>query len=102
MRLLLDVITWAVWFGSLAAVIFIDRNIRQARQQASGTVDFTDDRIGSYLALGVICGGAVLPMYFWVTRRSFVGVLIGLLLTAACFFATIVVAVVGALVLVHH
>src|SRR5689334_10932200 len=78
LSILFYALSWAVWWGGIVAIIKIDQKRRDAAMRAAGDVNFEDKSVLPYLVLGVICGGLVLPVYFWTTRKTGVGVLIGI------------------------
>lgn len=71
-----------------SAVIVVDGRNQRAKARAEGLEDFTDTNPVPYLLLGLLCGFLSLPVYFYVSRKSWVGALIGLGMS----FATALVA----------
>ena len=81
LKILFSVIAWLVWWGGLVLILQMDRRERDP-----------EGSIAPYVLLGLLCGGFVLPIYFWVTRRTFSAALRGfgwaiLLLLAAGFIS---------------
>ena len=92
-------LTWATWWGGLVLIIKIDQQRRDQARKAEGGVNFESKDVGSYLLLGLLCGGLVLPLYFWVTRKTASAVLIGFLLGGALFAAATFVSILGNLIM---
>ncbi len=69
--------TWFVFWLITAVTIKLDDKRAKAKAAAAGTQDFADRRIRSYVLAAFLLGGLVLVLYFWATRRSKKGGLIG-------------------------
>lgn len=98
MDLPLSIFLWVFWYGFTVAVILIDQRRRKARAQVSDEVDiaqFEDMSIWPYLVMGLLCGALPLPLYFYATRKSAVGVLLGLGFVVASFAVTLPIAIGG-------
>lgn len=68
---------WLLYFGLSAAIMLVDRRLADARARASGTVNYADQRLLSYLLFALFCGPLPLVMYFYGTRRNRQGALLG-------------------------
>lgn len=79
----LNVGAWMLTFVLVGLVMYVDRGLRRNRRTGD-MVDFSDDRIGGYLALALLANALVLPIYFYATRRRATGALAGLAWTVAC------------------
>ena len=93
-QILAVVLTWVVWFGSVALIIRIDAKQKQAAKRAIGEVDFMDRSVMPYLILAIFCGALPLVVYFGVTRRSAKGWLMGVGIFLAHFVAITLVSTV--------
>ncbi len=93
-QLLAVVLTWVVWFGSVALIIRIDGKRQQAAKRAVGEVDFMDRSVTPYLILAIFCGALPLVVYFGVTRKSAKGWLTGVGIFVAHFIAITLVSTV--------
>ena len=93
-QILAVVLTWVVWFGSVALIIRIDAKQQQAAKRAIGEVDFMDRSVMPYLILAIFCGALPLVVYFGVTRRSAKGWLTGIGIFLAHFVAITLVSTV--------
>lgn len=69
---------WCVWVLFLMAVIFIDQRRRANATDQYGYAVSDDISLANYLIAAVFCGGLVFPFYFWATRKTAVGLLIGI------------------------
>jgi len=94
---MLTVIVWIVFYGSMVAVIKVDQNMRATRAAAEGVPDWDNKSVVPYLVIGLICGGLILPVYFYSTRKSGIGALIGLGWTVAVVGAAFLVGFILAL-----
>lgn len=83
-------VTWGIFWGATAAIIKFDDHRAKALAAKQGTVDFAERGIRSYLLLALVIGGPVLIVYFWATRKSYKGGLLGLGALAAVFLVTMV------------
>ncbi len=99
--LLARIVTWIVWWGGLALIIFIDGKLRDRAMRRDGEVNLQPRSVWPYLVVGLLCGALVLPIYFWVTRRSVRGLLVGFGWTVALLAINAAVAFVLELLLVH-
>jgi hypothetical protein len=68
---------WATWVLVVMAVIFIDQRRRANATDQYGYAISDDVSIANYIIAAVLCGGLVFPVYFWSTRKSALGVVIG-------------------------
>jgi hypothetical protein len=78
--LLFAITMFVVYWGGMAAIIWMDEQRARERARASGLVDFRDRRVLPYMLLGVLCGPLPLVVYFGATRRSVGGWLLGLVI----------------------
>lgn len=100
--LIVNILTWAVWWGSLAAILNIDQSRRDAAAKAADTVNFQERGLLPYLMLGLFCGAPlVLPMYFYATRKSYGAALLGLAIGAGITLVAGVVHAVASMVLLR-
>jgi hypothetical protein len=77
LKLMFLLLSWAIWWGGLVAIIKVDQARRDRQMRAAGAVNFENKSVTQYLLFGLLCGGLVLPLYFWVTRKSAGAVLLG-------------------------
>lgn len=81
-QLVLQVIAWLLWSASVVTVIKVDQRRRAAaaaaRPDEVDVTRFEDKSVTPYLVLSFFCGALVLPVYFWATRKSAKGVLLGI------------------------
>ena len=66
LRILFTALAWLVWWGGLVLILPMDRR------------EHPEQSIAPYVLLGLFLGGWVPPIYFWITRRTFVAVLHGI------------------------
>lgn len=97
MSALLTLLCWITWWGGVVLVIKIDQKRRDAAIKAEGNVNFEDKSVTPYLALGLLCGGLVLPVYFYATRKTGISAVWGVLWCLAVTAVTFVVAFMGVL-----
>ena len=67
-----------IWILATVVILLVDARRMRAKAAARGEVDFADRSPTAYLALALIAGPLPLIMYFWATRRTLKGLLIGL------------------------
>ena len=87
-QLLPLVVTWLFFWGSTAGIMVYDGWRARAQAKQHGVVDFQDRSIRSYLLLSALFGGFVLVFYFWATRKSAKGLLLGIGVFVAATVAT--------------
>jgi hypothetical protein len=92
LELLAAVVTWLLYFGLSIGIMLVDRKLQAARERKAGTESYADRRIWPYLVFAFFCGPLPLIMYFYGTRRSGRGALIGLGMAVA---HGVVVSVIG-------
>ncbi len=97
MAFLFTVLTWAVWWGGVVLIIKRDQAQRRIAAEREHGVSFEKQSVLPYLALGLLCGGLVLPAYFGATRRSAAGFFLGLLYGVGVFIVAVAVSFVGRL-----
>lgn len=90
---------WGTWVLILMAVIFIDQKRRANATDQYGYAVSDDISMVNYIIAGVFCGGLVFPFYLWATRKSALGVLLGLGFAAIAFVVAGAVTVAAAAVL---
>lgn len=86
MRLALFIgLPWLVTFMVTAALLLVESSLARKREAAEAArnpddvaVPFKAPGVGLYLGLSLLFGFLVVPVFFWVSRRSFVGLLIGI------------------------
>lgn len=94
LKILFSVMAWLIWWGGLVLVIQMDRRQLEQKARAEGSENPNQTRLAPYVVCGLLCGGFVLPIYFWVTRRTLSATLAGfglaLLLSLAAGFVSFV------------
>jgi hypothetical protein len=93
--LVLQGMAWVLWTASVVTVIKVDQRRRaaaaKARPDGIDVTAFEEKSVTPYLVISFLCGALVLPVYFYATRKSWKGALVGLGFTVV---NTLVVAVV--------
>ena len=82
---------WITWYGLLVAIIVGDKRLRAAKLRREGLENYDESSVASYLVAGLLCGGLVIPVYFWMTRGKLGAVALGVLLAMASTAAAAVV-----------
>ena len=89
-----------VLFALTLLVVGIDRSAR-AKRRANLQFDdpltlAVDPGFGTMIALTILVDIAALPYWFWSTRKSLLGLVLGVVAFIACFGASLAVAIVAA------
>lgn len=90
-----SVVTWLFFWGATAAVLVLDDRRAKAEAKRLGKVDFAERRIRAYLGAAFFLGAFVLVLYFWSSRKTLSGALLGVGALAAVLLATSVASVFG-------
>jgi hypothetical protein len=89
MGLVVHLVMGLVFWGYVALAIVLDQRLRTARARARGEVNFDDGRPGPYIFWGLLTGGLVLPVYFYASRKRAWALLLGAVVLAAVYAATV-------------
>jgi hypothetical protein len=93
--LVLQVMGWILWTASVVTVIKVDQRRRtaaaKARPDEIDVTAFEEKSVTPYLVVSCLCGALVLPVYFYATRKSWRGALVGLGFTVVNTLAIVVV-----------
>jgi hypothetical protein len=86
-----------VWWGSAAAVIAADSQLRKRKRDANpDDPDLSDKSVFPWLMVAAIAGSFVFPIYFYVTRKSIGWGVVGLLLVPVfLYMVSLVTALLG-------
>ena len=84
-------LTWLFFWGVTAAILVFDDRRAKAAAKHAGSVDFVDRRIRTYLGAAFFLGGFVLVLYFWSSRKSALGALLGVGALLATVLVTLIV-----------
>ena len=90
-KALASVLTGFFFWGSTVAIVVFDDRRAKALAKQRGTVDFAERRIRSYLVAAFFLGAPVLVLYFWSTRKSISGALVGVGVLLGSLLCTIAV-----------
>ncbi len=85
------IVSWFVFWLTTVVIVKLDDKRAKAKAKAAGTQDFADRRIRSYVLAAFLLGGLVLVLYFWSTRRSKKGGLVGVAALGVAVLVTMVV-----------
>lgn len=97
MNPLVTFLIWAVWWGGVVLVIKVEKR-RDKAIQAEGNVNFEDKSITGYLLLGLICGGLILPVYFYATHKTGKAAGVGVLLGIGIMIVALLVGTAGLMI----
>ncbi len=84
MQLLAVLVLWI----STMAVVVVDRRMRDSRRD-DDLLPMDEPGLGSLIAIAVLFNVACLPYYFFRTRRSVLGLLMGVGFFIVCFVLTV-------------
>src|SRR3954447_19267596 len=85
---MLSFVLWTIWAAYASAIIVIDHRFQVRRALASGEPDFSSGAPLRYLVLSLVAAFLVLPVYFYMTRRKWWAVLVGVAATLVSGLAT--------------
>lgn len=86
------VLSWLFFWGATAAIVVFDDRRAKAAAKRAGSVDFVERRISAYVLAAFFLGALALVLYFWSSRKSLSGALLGVAVLLATTLATLVVA----------
>jgi hypothetical protein len=84
-------LTWLFFWGVTAAILVFDDRRAKAAAKRAGGVDFVDRRIRTYIVAAFFLGGFVLILYFWSSRKSALGAVLGVGALVATVTVTLIV-----------
>jgi hypothetical protein len=76
-ELLAFVTSWVAYFGLAMLIMWVDARRQAARERDAEIPTYADRRIWPYFVFAIFCGPVPLIMYFYGTRRTGRGALIG-------------------------
>jgi hypothetical protein len=89
MGILVQLLVALVFWAYVALAITIDQRLRTARAHARGEVNFDEGKPGRYVFWGLMTGGLVLPFYFYASRKRVWALLLGTVVLAVVYVATL-------------